>query len=878
MNSEVALSEWTIKRKLTLIIMATSVFALVLASVAIVIYQVYDQRAAMLCELSVHGEITGRICAATLDFDDPASAEKILGHFWKKDSILFAGIYDNAGDIFAEYLREDLPESYSVPHVQEDGYAYTRDALVLFAPSINKAGDRLGTICLKSDLKQLYDFIWRSALAVGIMTLLASVVAFLISARLQRLISDPITELVSTTEVVTLEQNYAVRARKHSDDELGRLTDAFNEMLGQIQTRDEALRKERDYSTGIVEGSPALICGIAPNGETAFMNPAGERITGYSAAELIGTNWWDVFYPGAEHRQVDVLLLELEKGDIQDYEMSLTDRNGRAHIISWNTLTRYDEAGQVSEIVGFGSDITARKMAEKERKRLANILENTSDMVSMARPDASIVYMNRAGRKMVGWSEDDDLSTRKIADVHPLWATRLVIEQGIPAGVAHGHWQSETALLNPQGHEFPVSQVLMSHMDAQGNLEYLSTIMRDISERKHAEEEMSKLRNYLKNIVDSMPSILVGVDQEGRVTQWNREAERTTGVSVEGATGKLLQDVLPQLQMEMGKIRQAIRSRQVQAEMKVSTEVEGEKRFADVTVFPLVANGVEGAVIRVDDVTDRVRIEEMMIQSEKMLSVGGLAAGMAHEINNPLAGILQNVQVMRNRLSSELPKNKKIAEECGVTIEDIVSYMKRRDIFTMIESVILSGKRAAKIVDNMLSFSRKGESKQNSVNMEELLESTLELASNDYDLKKKYDFRQIEIEREYEQDSPLVICESSKIQQVLLNILKNGAQAMADKFEEDGNFQPCFTLRVMNEDGKGRIEIEDNGPGMDDSTRRRVFEPFFTTKEIGVGTGLGLSVSYFIVTENHNGTMHVESKLGEGTNFVICLPGQLDSD
>jgi PAS domain S-box-containing protein len=415
--------------------------------------------------------------------------------------------------------------------------------------------------------------------------------------------------------------------------------------------------------------------------------------------------------------------------------------------------------------------------------------------------------------------------------------------------------------------------------NSKGEVTGILGIFWDITERKRATEELRRLRKLLSSIVNSMPSVLVGVDNEGKVTQWNREAERATGVGGDEAQGQPLERVFPRLKAEMAKVREAIRSHQAQMETKVPREVDGETRYEDITVYPLSANGIEGAVIRVDDVTERVRIEEMMIQTEKMLSMGGLAAGMAHEINNPLAGILQNIQVIRDRISLDLPKNKRTAEECGTKMEAIQLYMERRNILKMIEAVLESGRRAAQIVDNMISFSRKGGSRLAPHNLCELLDKTIDLASSDYDLKKKYDFRQIEIIREYDPSMPKVPCERGQIQQVFLNLLKNGAQAMAER--EGGKEQgakrekgetPRFRLRVMQESDTACIEIEDNGPGMLEEVRKRVFEPFFSTKGVGAGTGLGLSVSYFIVTENHNGSMSVESTPGTGTKFIIRLP------
>ncbi len=393
---------------------------------------------------------------------------------------------------------------------------------------------------------------------------------------------------------------------------------------------------------------------------------------------------------------------------------------------------------------------------------------------------------------------------------------------------------------------------------------------RDMTARMNAEEEMKRLRNLLKNIIDSMPSVVVGVDNKGFVTQWNREAENVTGLAPEKAQGNILSEVFPQLAGEMEKMRRAVASRETQKDSKVTTMVDGERRFSDITVYPLISNGMEGAVIRVDDVTESVRIEEMMIQSEKMLSVGGLAAGMAHEINNPLAGIMQNAQNALRRTTEDSEVNRTAAADAGTSISAIKDFMEKRGIIRMLEAVRESGERAAVIVANMLSFSRKSESRFLFHEAPALLDKTVELASSDYDLKKEHDFRQIEILREYDPDLPQVYCEGTKIQQVILNLLKNAAQAMAEK--KDRAEPPRITLRAMKEDEMIRLEVEDNGPGMPGKVRKRVFEPFYTTKGVGMGTGLGLSVSYFIVTENHGGTMMVESVHEKGSKFIILLP------
>jgi PAS domain S-box-containing protein len=392
------------------------------------------------------------------------------------------------------------------------------------------------------------------------------------------------------------------------------------------------------------------------------------------------------------------------------------------------------------------------------------------------------------------------------------------------------------------------------------------------------QEELSKTRNYLSNIIDSMPSILVGVDNKGKVTQWNDAAQNLADISKENALGQPLDKVFPRMAEEMEKIKTAIQTREVQSSLKKAYKRKETSRYENVTIYPLVTNGVRGAVIRVDDITEQMHIKEMMLQSEKMRSVGGLAAGMAHEINNPLAGLMQTSQNMRNRLANpNISANLQTADELQISFERIHEFMEKRGIFRMLDVINDSGKRIADIVGNMLSFSRTTDSTYSTHDIVGLLDKTLCLVSTSYNLKNQYDFKDIIIVKEYEETLPPIPCNSGRIQQVLLNILNNGAHAMSiyhKKCKASGiNADPQrFILRILKESESIRIEIEDNGSGIDEEIQKQIFEPFFTTKPENEGTGLGLSISYFIIVENHGGTLIVKSKPGKGSNFIITLP------
>ncbi|MFH1152711.1 MAG: ATP-binding protein [Pseudomonadota bacterium] len=404
----------------------------------------------------------------------------------------------------------------------------------------------------------------------------------------------------------------------------------------------------------------------------------------------------------------------------------------------------------------------------------------------------------------------------------------------------------------------------------QGIPAFVGGVALDMSRQINAEQDRDRLKNLLASITGSMPSALMALDTRMKILHWNREAEKLTGILPEKVLGKTLDEVLP---METELLDFVAKALDVSTAAALTNRIKHTPQgaiYQDITAYPLNGDHFQGIVVRIDDVTRRVTMERMIIQSEKMVSIGGLAAGMAHEINNPLAGMMQNAQVIMNRLSTDLPVNESVARDLGTTMAVIHEFMKRRDILKFLESIHGAGTHAARIVQNMLNFAQKNTSTKSYHNPSHLLDKTIELAENDYSLKKKFDFRKTLILRKYDPDPPDLLCEASNLQQVFFNIIRNAAEAMHSN--PDPQAQPTMTLRLMTDGPWVVIEIQDNGPGMDEETRKRVFEPFFTTKDPDKGTGLGLSVSYFIVVQDHGGTMGVDSLPGKGTTFRIRLP------
>jgi signal transduction histidine kinase len=231
----------------------------------------------------------------------------------------------------------------------------------------------------------------------------------------------------------------------------------------------------------------------------------------------------------------------------------------------------------------------------------------------------------------------------------------------------------------------------------------------------------------------------------------------------------------------------------------------------------------------------------------------------------------QAAQNIERRLLEDLPGNREAAAALGLAMEQLHGYYTRRQIDQFVESIRIATARATRIVANMLQFNRQSSPVAHPAPLAELMDQAVELAANDYDLKKRFDFRGIRIVREFDPSLPPVPVVAVEIEQVLLNLIRNAAQAMAANPPER---PPCITLRLKRDGEHAIMEVEDNGPGIAESIRHRVFEPFFTTKEPGIGTGLGLSVSYMIIVNNHRGIITVDAAPGAGARFTIRLPQQ----
>ncbi len=639
----------------------------------------------------------------------------------------------------------------------------------------------------------------------------------------------------------------------------------------------ESEEKHREIITTLNEGYYE----VDLTGNFTYLNDALAKMLGKNVNELIGVN-------NRTYMSKDTLkdvfecfnsVYETKKPSTSfNWELIRLD-DGSPCYIEHSVLPRFDQNGNVIGFRGIAHEITQRKLAEEEVEKLAMVVKHSSELVNLATLDGRMTFLNEAGCKMLG-IDPEEVANTYIMEVIPEHLKGMVTTELFPALLRSETWEGDLQYQN-----LKTKQLVDLHATAftvqdpvTGAPLYLANVSLDITDRKRIEEALrdseSKNRTVIENATEA-----ICVVQNDKFKYFNPATVKLFAYSKEEL------EQLPAAETINPEDKESVISPGFQIEKqeqllgnyshRIVTK-NGRSRWVDINAVNIAWNDSPAALVFLTDITERKQSEKLMIQSEKMLSLGGLAAGMAHELNNPLGGMLQGVQNVQRRLSPDLKSNRKLAEEFGIDLHNLQLYLEKRDILSFLKGIMDSGKKASSIISNMLQFSRKSESQMAPTNLVKLIENVLDLAGKDYDLKKKHDFRNIKVTKEIDSGLPLVPCTETEIEQVFLNLFRNAAQAMIGE-KQEGPHTITIRLRMSNAGKKIRIEVEDNGPGMNKETQNRIFEPFFTTKSVGEGTGLGLSVSYMIITNNHKGTMDVESEVGKGTRFIIQLPLHRDS-
>ncbi|MEO1399743.1 MAG: PAS domain S-box protein [Cyanobacteria bacterium J06635_1] len=538
-------------------------------------------------------------------------------------------------------------------------------------------------------------------------------------------------------------------------------------------------------------------------------------------SQMVGKSDYDMPWKREEsdwYRACDRRVMDSNKPELRIVEPQL-QADGRQAWLSTSKIPLHDKAGNVNGILGVIEDITERKRIDSEQARLLAILEATTDIIGIADAQGNNLYLNKAGQTLLGIAADE-VDQFHISEVHPPEILSALETEQLPLAAETGYWSGESVLLSHSGEKIPISQVMVAHRNEQGEVEFFSSIMRDIRDRKAAELRLQRQAETLKTTLKK----------------------------------------LKQTQLQM-------------------------------------------------------------IQSEKMSSLGQLVAGVAHEINNPVGfihGNLQPAQQYAEDLLHLVSLYQQIYPEpeaaIAAEIEAIDLAFIQRDFPKLLDSMDMGTQRIREIVLSLRNFSRLDESERKAVDIHEGIENTLVILGSR--LKGTADMPAVEIVKDYGELPPLE-CYPGQLNQVFMNILSNAIDSLEEKFgaeereqggkgakeaeeeyglrrgltrtdagtrghgdgknEEDSAViqNPTITIRTeLLSTNQVRIVIADNGIGMSDSIKYKMFNPFYTTKPVGKGTGMGMSISYQIITQKHGGQISCNSTLGEGAEFIINLPAE----
>ena len=411
--------------------------------------------------------------------------------------------------------------------------------------------------------------------------------------------------------------------------------------------------------------------------------------------------------------------------------------------------------------------------------------------------------------------------------------------------ISEGNLEQEIPVLS--GDE--IGDLAGSFNDMQDSINRkIGDLNREIVERKRVEDELKKAQSLVSNIIDSMPSSLIGVDPEGRVTHWNSSAEAMTGVPGSEARGRFLYDVVPSRKRDKQNLFEAMEKGEV-SYISGQVRQKGEKTFIeDITVYPLGRKAAQGAVIRIDDVTEKTLLEEKLAHSQKMDAIGQLAAGVAHDFNNMLAGISGAASLLK----------------------PICTDVEKAESF--INLILEASERASGLTARLLAFGRKGSLEISSIDIREVLDDTVSLLERTID-------KSIVIRKEEDAENPFLMANFTAVQNSLMNLAINASHAMPLGGSLTFSVKNCYLDKEFCMHSPFEIEpgdyislgVEDSGSGIPSEYLDRIYDPFFTTKGKGKGTGLGLA-SVYAAVRDHGGAIEVKSQVKKGTAFTLYFP------
>ena len=583
-----------------------------------------------------------------------------------------------------------------------------------------------------------------------------------------------------------------------------------------------------------------------PKGKFLEVNPAMEEITGYSRKELLQMNVSDL-YVHPEEREVILEEVVSARGKTTR-ELCFRKKDGTEITVSDTKFAVRDDAGKILYFDGILEDITEHKHMEEalrvSEERYRTLFETNIDGLCVIDETMKVLLANQAVAKMFGFDSVEEMLEVNPFDFIPPEERERVLKTVTKDMFENDLKQvNEFRLVNKAGKEVWISAV-GALIEYQGKLAGMASL-RDITQHKMMENILKESEEKYRVLVESAGQA-ISVIQDGVIKFGNPKLVEMTGYPMEELTSmSAAQFVHPDDRERVLDYR----SRRLRGESAPNVyhlriiNKKGEVKWLERNVNLITWQGKPAALVLDTDITERKQAEEERKQLEqkaqvtsRLASVGEMAAGVAHEINNPLTGIIGYAQLLMDR-------------------ED-VPFDIRRDLAAINEGA----QRVASIVKRLLAFSRQVKPERRDVDINELIESTLALRA--YHLR----VNNIKVTIQLAPDLPETMADPGQLQQVFLNLVVNAETEM-----KLARGKGKLLIKTEKVDNTIRISFKDNGPGIAKKNLERIFDPFFTTREVGQGTGLGLSLCHGIVAE-HKGKIYAESKLGKGATFIMELP------
>lgn len=469
-------------------------------------------------------------------------------------------------------------------------------------------------------------------------------------------------------------------------------------------------------------------------------------------------------------------------------------------------------------------------------ERYRRVVETTSDAIVITDLERRIAFANPAAIALFGYG--DALIGMPVSHMLPE-EMRDLVRRYEDLAIEGEPQRYEGSVIRADGSQRIVA-ITTAPLRELDRITGIVASLRDVTEERARTAALERSEARYTRLVESASDAIFTVDAEGRFTAMNRSLERAVGMTRAQLIGQPVSLVIDarDLAAAEGLLQATFHGQRGRGSMRYHAS-DGATRHGSVITSPIIEGGViSGALGIMRDVTDDRRLAEQLLQQEKLAAIGQLVSGVAHELNNPLAGVMAYTELLiTSSLAAEEPETRQA-----------------------LETIRHEAMRASKIVSHLLTFARRQPSERVEVDLNGIVNDTLAL--------RRYAIRTAQIELDVELDPalPRTWADPFQLQQVLLNLLTNAEQALSDWAGVRR-----IAVRTRREGDRLVIAVSDSGPGVPPEQRDRIFNPFFTTKPVGQGTGLGLSISDGIVRE-HGGRIRVESQGGEGATFVVEVP------